>query len=547
MLKPANTYEEVYGAFQWRIPEFYNIGVDVCDKWAEERYRLALIYEDETGAVNKYSFWDLQLLSNRLANVLKAHGIEQGDRVGILLPQRPETGLAHIAVYKLGAIAVPLFTLFGPEALEYRLGNSQAKGIITDAVNAEKLSGIRDKLPGLKVIVQSGGEIPDGILDFWGSLEKGSTQFDPVVTRAEDPALLIYTSGTTGPPKGALHAHRTLLGHLPGVEFPHNFFPRKGDLFWTPADWAWAGGLLDALLPSWHFGIPVVAHRARKFDPEYAFHILAKYGVRNSFMPPTALKMMRQVSHPRQRHEYGMRTIGSGGEPLGEELLEWGRETMGLTINEFYGMTEVNLVVGNCAEIMEVRAGSMGLPIPGHAVEVIDEQGNPMPPDQVGEVAVKRPDPVMFLEYWRNPEATQGKFRGEWYLSGDLARKDKDGYLWFVGRTDDLITSSGYRIGPAEIEECLIKHPAVAMAAVIGVPDEIRGEIVKAFILPQSDVQPNPELVAEIKQFVKTRLAAHEYPRELEFVDELPTTATGKIKRRDLRTRELEKKAAERR
>ncbi|MBI4773701.1 MAG: acyl-CoA synthetase [Deltaproteobacteria bacterium] len=547
MLKPANTYEEVYSAFRWGMPEFYNIGVDVCDKWAEERYRLALIYEDETGAVDKYSFWDLQLLSNRLANVLKAHGIERGDRVGILLPQRPETGLAHIAVYKLGAIAVPLFTLFGPEALEYRLGNSETKAVITDAVNAEKLSGIRDKLPGLKVIIQSGGEIPDGVLDFWGSLEKASSRFDPVVTRAEDPALLIYTSGTTGPPKGALHANRTLLGHLPGVEFPHNFFPRKGDLFWTPADWAWAGGLLDVLLPSWHFGIPVVAHRARKFDPEYAFHIIAKYGVRNSFLPPTALKMMRQVSHPRQRHEYDMRTIGSGGEPMGEELLEWGRETMGLTINEFYGMTEVNLVVGNCADIMEVRAGSMGLPIPGHAVEVIDEQGNPMPPDQVGEIAVKRPDPVMFLEYWRNPEATQGKFRGEWYLSGDLARKDKDGYLWFVGRSDDLITSSGYRIGPAEIEECLIKHPAVAMAAVIGAPDEVRGEIVKAFILPQSGVHPNPELAEEIKRFVKTRLAAHEYPRELEFVDELPTTATGKIKRRDLRNRELEKKAAERR
>jgi len=539
MLQPAETYHEVYEHFRWRIPESYNIGVDVCDKWAAERYRPALIYEDEAGRVEKFTFRDLQGLSNRLANTLKAHGINRGDRVGILLPQCPETGLAHIAVYKLGAIAVPLFTLFGPEALEYRLDNSQAKGIITDAANVEKVLAIREKLPELKVIIQTKGDVADGVLDFWGALDKASSRFDPVATRPEDPALLIYTSGTTGPPKGALHAHRVLLGHMPGVEFPHNFFPQKGDMFWTPADWAWAGGLLDVLLPSWCHGIPVVAHRAGKFDPEHAFHIMAKYGVRNAFMPPTALKMMRQVPNPHKRFDYNMRTIGSGGETLGEELLEWGREVMGLTINEFYGMTEVNLVVGNCAEIMEVRPGSMGLPIPGHVVEVIDDQGNPAAPGQVGEVAIKRPDPVMFLEYWRNPGAGEEKFKGDWCLSGDLAQKDEDGYLWFVGRTDDLITSSGYRIGPAEIEECLIKHPAVSMAAVIGVPDEVRGQIVKAFIVPQSDVTFNQELAEEIKEFVKTRLAAHEYPRELAFVDELPMTATGKIKRRDLRAQEL--------
>ncbi len=544
MLQPARTYEEVYGAFRWRIPDYYNIGVDVCSKWTEERSRLALVYEDEGGRVEKYTFWDLEILSNRLANVLRSHGIDRGDRVGILLPQCPETGLAHIAIYKLGAISVPLFTLFGPEALEYRLDNSQAKGIITDAANVEKVLAIRDQLPGLETIVQAKGEAPDDVLDFWGSLSKASSRFEPVLTEAEDPALLIYTSGTTGPPKGALHAHRVLLGHMPGVEFPHNFFPQKGDLFWTPADWAWAGGLLDALLPAWHHGIPVVAHRARKFDPEHAFHILAKYGVRNSFMPPTALKMMRQVPNPGRRYEYSMRTIGSGGETLGEELLEWGRETMGITINEFYGMTEVNLIVGNCADIVEVRPGSMGLAIPGHVVEIIDDQGRPMPPGEVGEVATKRPDPVMFLEYWRNPKATRAKFRGDWCLSGDLARKDEDGYLWFVGRTDDLITSSGYRIGPAEIEDCLIKHPAVAMAAVIGVPDHVRGEIVKAFIVLQPEVARDEELAEEIKEFVKTRLAAHEYPRELEFVDALPMTATGKIKRRDLRAGELKRRGS---
>ena len=361
-------------------------------------------------------------------------------------------------------------------------------------------------------------------------------------TKADDPALIIYTSGTTGPPKGALHAHRVVLGHVPGVEFFHNFFPQKDDVYWTPADWAWIGGLIDVLFPSWHHGMPVVAYRAKKFDPEQAFYFISKYGIRNAFMPPTALKMMRQVKDPRKRYDYRMRTIGCGGETLGEELLDWGKEVMGLTINEFYGQTEVNLVVGNCCEIMQVRRGSMGKPIPGHRVEVIDEEGNVVAPGTVGEVAIQRPDPVMFLEYWRNPEATKDKFVKDWSLTGDLAKKDEDGYLWFVGRKDDLITSSGYRIGPAEIEDCLIKHQAVAMAAVIGSPDPVRGEIVKAFIVLKPEVSPSKALHEEIQNFVKTRLAAHEYPREIDFVKELPMTTTGKIMRRELRKMDIEKK-----
>ncbi len=539
----GGTYQEVVDNFRWQIPEFYNLGVDVCDKWAGQRYRLALIFEDESGQTEKYTFWDLKNLSNRLANVLTAHGLARGDRVGILLPQCPETALSHIAVYKLGGITVPLFTLFGPDALEYRLANSETKAIITDQANIEKIYQIKDKLPSLEVVVLTRGKAPEGVVDFWGALEKASSYFTPVNTRAEDPALIIYTSGTTGPPKGALHAHRTLLGHMPGVEFPHNFFPKESDFFWTPADWAWAGGLLDVLLPSWHHGIPVLAYRAPKFDPEQAFHMIAKYGIRNSFMPPTALKMMRQVKNPKDRHDFRMRSIGSGGETLGEELLAWGREIMDLTINEFYGQTEVNLVLGNCAEVMEIKPGSMGCAIPGHTVEVINDQGTPLPIGEVGEVAYKRPDPVMFLEYWKNPRATRDKFVGDWCLSGDLARKDEDGYFYFVGRTDDLITSAGYRIGPAEIEDCLIRHPAVAMAAVIGVPDEVRGHIVKAFIVPQPDVRPDEKLTEDIKGFVKTRLAAHEYPREIEFIDNLPLTATGKIMRRELRKKELDKKA----
>jgi len=542
MLKPGKTYQEVYEAFEWEIPEFYNIGADICDKWASQRYRVALIYENEDGKVEKYTFWEIRRLSNKLANGLASLGIGRRDRIGILLGQCPETAIAHVSIYKLGAIAIPLFSLFGTDALEYRLSNAKAKGIITDATNLYKIMEIRDRLPHLKVIIVTGGEGGDGTVGFWNLVEKGSPEFDTVKTRAEDPALIIYTSGTTGPPKGALHAHRVLLGHLPGVEFPHNFFPKDSDLFWTPADWAWIGGLIDVLFPSWHHGIPVVAHRARKFDPERAFYLLEKHGIRNAFMPPTALKLMRQIREPRKRYDFQMRTIGSGGETLGEELLQWGKEVMGLTINEFYGQTECNLVVGTCAEVMEVRPGSMGRPIPGHKVDVIDEDGNPVSPGIVGEIAIQGPDPVMFLEYWGNPEATEEKYLGKWLLTGDLAKKDEDGYFWFVGRKDDVITSAGYRIGPAEIEDCLMKHPAVSMAAVVGSPDEVRTEIVKAFIVLKEGVAPDAEIEEEIKKFVKVRLAAHEYPREIEFVSELPMTTTGKIMRKELRKLEREKK-----
>ena len=542
MLKPGKTYEDVYNAFRWQIPEFYNIGVDICDKWADQGNRLALIYEDENGRIDQYTFRDLKNLSNKLANGLQATNMGIGDRLGILLPQCPETALSHIAAYKVGAVAIPLFTLFGTDALEYRLSNSEARAIVTDAANLPKIMEIWQKLPNLKTVLVTGGKKYENVQNFWNLIEKGSPDFQPVNTRVDDPALIIYTSGTTGPPKGALHAHRTLLGHLPGVEFPHNFFPQEDDLFWTPADWAWIGGLIDVLFPSWHHGIPVLAHRARKFDPEEAFHLIAKHKIRNAFMPPTALKLMRQVQDPKSRHSYNMRSIGSGGETLGQELLDWGRDFMGLTINEFYGQTECNLIVGCCAEVMEIRPGSMGRAIPGHVVDVIDEQGNSLKAGTVGEIAVKRPDPVMFLEYWRNPDATLKKFIGDWLLTGDLAQKDADGYFWFNGRKDDVITSAGYRIGPAEIEDCLMKHPAVAMVAVVGSPDEVRTEIVKAFIVPKPEVTPGSEVAEDIKTFVKTRLAAHEYPREIEFVKELPMTATGKIMRKDLKKLEVERK-----
>jgi len=344
---------------------------------------------------------------------------------------------------------------------------------------------------------------------------------------------MVYTSGTTGPPKGALHAHRVLLGHLPGIEFPHEFLPQPQDRFWTPADWAWAGGLLNVLLPGLHYGVPVVAHKAERFEPEQAFTLIARMGVRNAFIPPTALRMMR--SAPRPRGNIRLRSVGSGGEALGAETLEWGKSVLGLTINEFYGQTECNLVLSSCAGIGVSRPGSIGKPVPGHVVGVIRPDGSPCAPGEIGEIAIKRPDPEMFLEYWGKPDATLDKFIGDWMTTGDQGVNDDAGYVQFIGRNDDVITSSGYRIGPTEIEDCLIQHPAVALAAVVGKPDAMRTEIVKAFIVPRPGHPPSPALAAEIQTFVKTRLSAHEYPREVAFIESMPMTTTGKVIRRLLR------------
>ncbi len=534
MLVRCDTYEAVRRAFRWDIPERFNIAQAVCDRHAGSG-REALVYQDADGRLESYSFARLQKMSARLANALTAKGIARGDRVGILLPQCPETAITHIALYRMGAIALPLFTLFGPEALEYRLNDSGAKAIVTTDAGIEKLAGIRDHLSDLSFMITLETHRGRDVYGFDELLARASPTHPIVDTAAADPAIIVYTSGTTGQPKGVLYPHRALLGHLPGVEFPHDFFPQTGDRMWTPADWAWAGGLLDVLLPSLYHGVPVLACRLAKFDPELAFDLLARHRIRNAFMPPTALKMMRQVPNPRARYAYDMRSIASGGERLGEEMLAWGRETFGLTINEFYGQTEVNLVVGNCATLMPTREGSMGRAIPGHEVEIVDDEGRPLPVGESGTIAVRAPDPVMFLHYWNNPQATRDKFRGDWCLTGDTGRRDADGYFWFSGRNDDVIISGGYRIGPSEIEECLMKHPAVAMVAVIGVPDPVRGEVVKAFVVPRQEQAAGPDLAAEIQAFVKARLSAHEYPREIEFRDSLPMTITGKVRRRDLR------------
>ncbi len=537
MLPRIDNYDELYRQFRWRIPPQYNIGVDVCDRWAQaEPARPAIVHVRADGRAETMSYRWLQETSNRLANVLRARGVKRGDRVAILLPQAPEVAAAHIAIYKLAAVALPTALLFGPEALAYRLQNSGASAIVTNAPGLSKLAAIRAQVPDLKVALSIDGAAA-GAEDFHALLARASPEFAPEPTSPDDPAMMIYTSGTTGPPKGALHGHRVLLGHLPGVEMPHDFFPQPGDRFWTPADWAWAGGLLDALLPSLHHGVAVVARKSEKFDPEEAYALMAAQDVRNVFIPPTALRMLRSAKNPRGRHNVRLRTLGSGGESLGAETYEWGKQAFGLVINEFYGQTECNLVLSSCAQLGVSRPGAIGKPVPGHQVAVIDNKGARVSPGTLGQIAVKRPDPVMFLNYWGRPQATAEKFIGDWMTTGDQGIMDADGYFHFVGRDDDVITSSGYRIGPGEIEDCLIGHPAVALAAVIGKPDPVRTEIVKAFVVLKSGQQPSDALAVELKDFVKTRLAAHEYPREIAFIDQLPMTTTGKVIRRLLRER----------
>jgi acetyl-CoA synthetase len=536
-------YDELYRSFRWEVPERYNMARACCGNWAPDRGRFALYWEDESGAMAAYTYWDLQQAANRLSNALAALGVVKGERVAIILPQRPETVIAYLAVFQLGAIALPLSHLFGPDALEYRMEHAEASVAIVEPGTIANLWAIRARLTRLRHVIGVGGARESAVHSWEDLLAKSSSRYAPVDTKAEDPALIIYTSGTTGPPKGALKAHRTLIGNVPGFVHSHDFFPRTGDMFWSPADWAWTGGLMDALLPSMMFGVPILGYRGR-FDAEKAYYLIEKYGVRNSFLFPTALKlMMKAVPSPRERFDFSLRSIMSAGESVGVTVFEWAQENLGVTINEMFGQTEINYVVGNCQAAWPAKPGSIGRPYPGHRVAVIDDQGNELPPGELGEVAIHRSfngqsDPVFFLGYWKNPKATEEKFIGDWGCTGDQGRMDEDGTIWYQGRSDDVIKSAGYRIGPAEIESCLVKHPAVLNAAVIGKPDATRGSIIKAFIVLQPGNAPSAFLIEQIQAHVRGRLAPYEYPREIEFIEALPMTTTGKVQRKELRKRE---------
>jgi acetyl-CoA synthetase len=547
-------YDALYQSFQWMIPEDCNIAQLCCGRWSDDPERIAIVVDDPLNVHREVSYAHLQHDANRLSHVLRSLGVERGSRVAIVMPQRPEVAVAHISCQQLGAIAMPLSVLFGPEAIEYRLQDSEAMVAIVDPSALAAIDAALPHCPSLKHVIALDTQRAD-LIDWTNVLANAPDRFTPVATSANDPAILIYTSGTTGSPKGALIPQSALIGNLPGFVASQNWFPQEGDVFWSPADWAWTGGLMDALLPTLYFGRTIIASRAR-FSPEHAFELMARHGVTNTFLFPTALKMMmKAVPAPKQRYSLKLRAIMSAGEAVGDAVFQWVQDALDITVNEMFGQTEANYLVGNCALYWPARAGSMGKPYPGHRVAVLDDTGQPLGPGQIGEVGLHRcdshgqPDPVIFTGYWHRPDASRDKYRGDWLMTGDLAEMDADGYLWYRGRADDMFKAAGYRIGPSEIENCLVKHPAVANAAVVPTPDAERGNLVKAFVVLTPETtrgeQQDAELIKALQQHVRGQLAPYEYPKKIEFIDALPMTTTGKVQRNVLRALEMKRAAGE--
>ncbi|MFZ6773618.1 acyl-CoA synthetase [Undibacterium sp. SXout7W] len=543
----ADHYDKLYREFRWAVPNYFNIAEVCCHRWANDPKRIAIYHEDSLGNTSKLSYQSLYEQANQLSQLLAQEGVQRGDVVACILPQRPETAITILACLQMGAIAMPLSFLFGPEALEYRLQHSEAVALVLDASGLDAFEEIRSHCPQLKTVITVDCHTKADTapcIEWETHVPCMPKYFDYEQTRASDPAILIYTSGTTGAPKGALIPHSAIIGNLTGFVASQNWFPQEKDVFWSPADWAWTGGLMDALLPSLYFGKPIVGYQGR-FSAETAYYLLAKYKVTNTFLFPTALKMMMKADPtPRKHHQLRLRAIMSAGEAVGDTVFEWCKKALHVTPNEMFGQTEMNYIVGNSSHMWPARPGSMGRPYPGHRVAIIDDAGNEVATGEIGEVAMHRYDafghldPVFFLGYWKNDEATRNKFTGDWCRTGDLASRDADGYLWYQGRADDMFKAAGYRIGPSEIENCLVKHPAVLNVAVVPKPDKERGNLVKAYIVLSQEYQASEELIHELQAHVRGKLAPYEYPKEIEFIDALPMTTTGKVQRRILRLRE---------
>lgn len=585
-LREVDQYPSLHGQFHWEVPADFNIA-EVCGRrWAKQSPdAVAIIQETERafegGPVARCTYGELQAQANRLSHALATAGVQRGDRVAVILPQRIETAVAHLALYQMGAVAMPLSILFGPEALEYRLQDSEAVAAIADETSLDVLLGVLPQCPTVRQVIAAGAvraAPPPGctaaLLSWQSALAERPDRYTAVKTKADEAAVLIYTSGTTGPPKGALIPHRALIGNLSGFVCSQNWFPHvardphTGDqpppVFWSPADWAWTGGLMDALLPTLYFGRTIVGYQGR-FSADRAFEILQRHRVTHSFLFPTALKaMMKAQPKPRAHYRLHLRAIMSAGEAVGDAVFNWCQRALGVTVNEMFGQTEINYIVGNCTLSLDAsgrvqagwpaRAGSMGRAYPGHRVAVIDEHGHECPRGTPGDVAVHRldvhgrPDPVFFLGYWKREQATRDKYTGDpmdsWCRTGDTAIMDEEGYLWYQGRSDDMFKAAGYRIGPSEIENCLVKHPAVANAAVVPKPDAQRGAVVKAYIVLAAGHAPSAALVQALQHHVRGKLAPYEYPKDIEFIDSLPMTTTGKVQRRLLRLQEEERARA---
>ena len=537
----AKSFADARAKHRWQVPADYNVAVDCLDRPFHASDKVALYYEDDEGNSEKYTWGQLRVASNKLANALRALGIVRGDTVAVHTPQRPETAIMHIALYRLGAIALPISKLFGPDAIKYRLTNSSAKAILMEPETVGKLDDIRADIESLRHVIVAGGK--GGDHSFADLMAKGADSFAPDRdSSSEDPVLLMYTSGTTGNPKGVLHAARYVLGHN-GIDYSYNFL-RDGDLYYSPADWAWAGGLLDGLLAVWPYGIPVLAYRSKaRFDPDVTFRLLEKYGASVGLYPPTALKTLREVKNPRDKYrDLKLRCIVSGAEPVSPELARWVDEELKVEFNQGFGQTEANYFIGTCGALEPYKLEPLGKAFPGHDVVIIGPDHQPVQKaGDKGEIAIRRDSPVVMKEYWKNPDAMAEKFAGDWCLTGDLGYADDEGYVYFQGRADDVIKTSGYRVGPAEVEASIMEVKGVASCAVIGVPDAQRGQAIKAFVKVLPSAEKSDKLIADIQAHVKKKLAAHEYPRSIEFIDEFPMTVTGKVRRRDLREQEIQK------
>ena len=569
-----DNYAFLHQHFQWLVPEKFNIAQVCCGRWAQgpsSKKNIAIKAMDTPASGIFHSYFDLQQHASRLSNVLAVLGVKRGDRVAIVMPQRFETAVAYMAVLQMGAVAMPLSMLFGPEALEFRLHDSETVLAICDESSIANLNAVRENCPLLRTVIGVGAAAAQADVDYSDAFSRVTPEFAPVETLADEAAILIYTSGTTGNPKGALLPHRALIGNLTGFVCSQNWFGFDGQgnattdaVFWSPADWAWTGGLMDALLPALYFGRPIVAFNGR-FSPQTAMELMRDGGVTHTFLFPTALKAMLKAypgtaSHTvRKQFQLQLQAIMTAGEAAGDAVFDYCQNQLGVTVNEMFGQTEINYIVGNCAAHWPARPGSMGKGYPGHRVAVIDDAGQECPVGAAGDVALNRfdvhghPDPIFFLGYWKNEGATRAKFTGDWCRTGDLATRDADGYLWYQGRSDDIFKAAGYRIGPGEIENCLVKHPAVANAAVVPKPDKARGAVVKAYVVIAPDfesVRPidaearssfDDKLIVQLQAHVKDKLAPYEYPKEIEFVDALPMTTTGKVQRRVLRLQEEER------
>lgn len=537
-LPVGSSYEEICEKFSWVIPEYFNIADAISDRWADDESRIAMTHEASDGSCTDYTFTEIRDYANQLANLLGGLGLTRGDRLVVMLTQSPECAISHLACFKSGIVSCLASVLFGPDGIKHRLVGSGAKVCITNAANLSKVTEIRDACPGLQHVIVVDDAEPADALAFWESLSSQSNRYQNVKTRAEDLAWISYTSGTTGLPKGVLMPHRTLLGNKPLFEYYYDYGPRPSDVLWSPADWAWIAGLINILLIGWYSGCRVVSTDMQGFDASAAFRILAQHRITVSLLTPTVLKLMRQVD-AEAAQDIDLRVVLSGGEAVGKALALWADERFSLTISEGFGQTECNGMIGTNPRLMEVRHGSLGKAMPGSVCAIVDDEGQVVEPGTKGNIAIRRPHPAMFSGYLDDPIATAGKFIGDWMITGDLGEQDPEGYLWFHGRTDDVITSSGYRIGPTEIEDCLLKSDVVQLAAVIGVPDQERTELVKAFVVLAAGVEPSETLADALKQLVRQHLARHEVPRLIEFVTELPLTTTGKIMRRALRDREI--------